>query len=185
MDGDEMDSTFGRRGSSRESNWLKPVRRIVTGHNQLDRAVIVSDGVPPRVQTLSRNGPTYHEIWSTRESPAQIDRTNREPHEDQLTQSPPIHGTRMRVLDILPERYDAAPTETGTRKELTHQSTSIDYVIVLRGEITLILDEEETLVRAGDIVIQQGTNHTWANRSGRLCRIALVLIDATLENAVK
>ena len=62
-----------------------------------------------------------------------------------------------------------------------HRTETIDYGIVLEGEITLILDEGETLVRAGDIVIQRGTNHGWANRSGRNCRIAFILIDGKFD----
>ena len=58
-----------------------------------------------------------------------------------------------------------------------HRTETIDYGIVLEGEITLIMDEGETVVRAGDIVIQRGTNHGWANRSDRNCRIAFILID--------
>jgi uncharacterized cupin superfamily protein len=58
-----------------------------------------------------------------------------------------------------------------------HRTESVDYGIVLEGEITLIVDKGETVVRAGDIVIQRGTNHAWANRSGKNCRIAFILID--------
>jgi quercetin dioxygenase-like cupin family protein len=58
-----------------------------------------------------------------------------------------------------------------------HRTESVDYGIVLEGEITLIVDEGETTVHAGDIVVQRGTNHGWANRSGRNCRIAFILID--------
>ena len=58
-----------------------------------------------------------------------------------------------------------------------HRTETIDYGIVLEGEIVLILDEEETVCRQGDIVIQRGTNHGWANRSDRNCRIAFILID--------
>ena len=60
-----------------------------------------------------------------------------------------------------------------------HRTETIDYGIVLEGEITLIMDEGETVVRAGDIVIQRGTNHGWANRTDRNCRIAFILIDGT------
>lgn len=58
-----------------------------------------------------------------------------------------------------------------------HRTKTVDYGIILSGEVWLVLDREETLVRAGDIVIQRGTNHAWANRSDKPCRIAFVLID--------
>jgi len=66
-----------------------------------------------------------------------------------------------------------------------HRTESIDYGIVLEGEITLILDRGETTVRAGDIVIQRGTNHGWANRSGQTCRIAFILIDGQFEPEIR
>src|SRR5690606_5268320 len=66
-----------------------------------------------------------------------------------------------------------------------HRTETIDYGIVLDGEITLIVDEGETVARAGDIVIQRGTNHGWANRSGRNCRIAFILIDGAFDPDLK
>ena len=62
-----------------------------------------------------------------------------------------------------------------------HRTETIDYGIVLEGEIVLIMDEGETVVRAGDVVIQRGTNHGWANRSDQICRIAFILIDGAFE----
>jgi uncharacterized cupin superfamily protein len=66
-----------------------------------------------------------------------------------------------------------------------HRTESIDYGIVLEGEITLIVDEGETTVRAGDSVVQRGTNHGWANRSGRNCRIAFILIDGVFADGLR
>jgi uncharacterized cupin superfamily protein len=66
---------------------------------------------------------------------------------------------------------------TASRHPFMHRTESVDYGIVLEGEITLLVDEGETTVRAGDIVIQRGTNHGWSNRSGKNCRIAFILID--------
>jgi uncharacterized cupin superfamily protein len=65
-----------------------------------------------------------------------------------------------------------------------HRTETIDYGIVLEGEITLIVDEGETIVRAGDIVIQRGTNHGWANRSRSNCRIAFILIDGRFSGGL-
>jgi uncharacterized cupin superfamily protein len=75
-------------------------------------------------------------------------------------------------------------TGTGSRHAFMHRTETIDYGIMLQGELTLILDEGETVVRAGDIVVQRGTNHGWANRSGRPCRIAFVLIDGVFEDGL-
>jgi len=173
-------------------------RRVVTGHDQSGRAIIQSDAPPERVQVIGEGGPTFYEVWNTRSTPAPIDRSSGEPPEERLTLVPPPGGTRIRVLDIPPETPETSRIDAATAREhfaqigaaaasthgsaesrhpFMHRTQSIDYGIVLEGEITLLVDEGETTVRAGDIVIQRGTNHGWANRSGRNCRIAFVLID--------
>lgn len=183
----------------------KPFRRVVTGHDAAGRAIIQSDAPPTRVQVLSGNGPTFYEVWNTRETPARIDRAGGEPHEAQLTLAPPRHGTRIRVLDIPPETDAMATIDAATARQhfaeigaagasthgagpsrhpYMHRTESIDYGIVLEGEITLLVDEGETTVRAGDIVVQRGTNHGWANRSGRNCRIAFILIDGAFTDGL-
>jgi mannose-6-phosphate isomerase-like protein (cupin superfamily) len=183
-----------------------PVRRIVTGHNAAGRAVIQEDGPVPRVQRIGgQHGPLFFEVWNTRGSPAPIDRASGEPPETGILLAPPKGGTRIRVLDVPPEdatistisREEAAAhfaevgaagasSHTGatTRHAFMHRTETIDYGIVLEGEITLILDEGEVVVRAGDMVIQRGTNHGWANRSGRHCRIAFILIDGQYQDGL-
>ena len=180
-----------------------PFRRIVTGHDARGRSVIVEDGPPPRVARIGGElGPLFYEVWNTRETPAHIDRASGEPHEDGITLAPPKSGTRIRVLDVPPEDPSfsaitpeqarahfaevgaaeaASHTGGGSRHAFMHRTETIDYGIVLQGEITLILDEGETVARAGDIVIQRGTNHGWANRSGKPCRIAFILIDGQYD----
>jgi mannose-6-phosphate isomerase-like protein (cupin superfamily) len=169
-----------------------PVRRIVTGHTPANVAVIASDGPPTRTfDDLGEKGLVFHEVWNTRESPARIDRDDAEPREGRLTLAPPPGGTRIRVLDIPPDKpeadfdavfdaiggQDAHVGAASKRHASFHRTRSIDYGIVLSGEITLLMDEGEATVRAGDIVVQRGTNHGWINRSDRPCRIAFVLID--------
>jgi mannose-6-phosphate isomerase-like protein (cupin superfamily) len=181
-----------------------PVRRIVTGHNAKGNAVIQEDGPAQRVQRIGgEHGPMFYEVWNTRETPVRIDRASGEPAEDRIVLAPPKNGTRIRVLDIPPEHESlktlspeearahfaevgaseaASHTGSGSRHVFMHRTETVDYGIVLEGEIVLILDEGETTVRAGDIVIQRGTNHGWANRSGRNCRIAFILIDGTFDS---
>jgi len=182
------------------------VRRVVTGHDAQGRAVIQEDGPVPRVQRIGGAvGPLFHEIWNTRATPAPIDAASGEPQERGITLAPPRHGTRIRVLDIPPDdpsldsmtpaearahfaeigagaaaSYDGA----SSRHARMHRTETIDYGIVLEGEIVLIMDEGETTVRAGDVVIQRGTNHGWANRSNRNCRIAFILIDGQFEEGL-
>ena len=72
---------------------------------------------------------------------------------------------------------DAARSAAGGPHPLMHRTQTLDYAIVIDGELTLVLDDSETVLRAGDIVIQRGTSHAWANRSAAPCRVAFVLID--------
>ncbi len=182
---------------------LAPFRRIVTGHDPQGRAVILQDAPPPRVVRIGGEiGPVFHEIWNTRETPARIDRASGEPPEEGVQLAPPGNGTRIRVLDIPPdgdnfkdltaEQAKAHFAEVGAaeasslargpaRHAFMHRTETIDYGIVLDGEVVLVMDEGETTVRAGDIVIQRGTNHGWANRSDRTCRIAFILIDGAFD----
>jgi len=180
-----------------------PFRRIVTGHNAKGEAIFLEDGPPPRVARIGEEfGPWFYEVWNTRETPARILPDGCEPPEDGISLAPPLNGTRIRVLDIPPEdprlatltpeeaREHFAMVGAGdasshgdkqSRHAFMHRTETVDYGIVLEGEITLILDVGETVVKAGDIVIQQGTNHGWANRSDRNCRIAFILIDGEYD----
>lgn len=180
-------------------------RRIVTGHDQHGRAVIQSDAPPTRVQQIGGpGGPTCIEVWSTRETPAVIDRQSGEPVESGLVLAPPKGGTRIRVMDFPPEGdairnltgseaaekfaemggSGAASAVHGAPHPLMHRTQTVDYGIVLEGELTLVVDRGETVVRAGDIVIQRGTNHAWSNRSDKNCRVAFVLIDGQLTDGL-
>lgn len=182
---------------------VRPVRRVVTGHSASGKAIIQEDGPAPRQQRIGGDiGPMFHEIWNTRVTPAPIDRNSGEPHEEGIVLAPPKGGTRIRVLDIppegdrlanlTPEERKAHFAEIGAadavaedgasqRHAFMHRTETIDYGIVLEGELVLIMDEGETTVRAGDIVIQRGTNHGWANRSDRNCRIAFILVDGKFD----
>lgn len=181
-----------------------PFRRIVTGHDAEGRAIIQEDAPPPRVQRIGgATGPMFYEVWNTRATPAPIDRSSGEPAEEGIILAPPKHGTRIRVLDIPPEGDNfvgMTPEEArahfaeigagdasdaaGGRHAMMHRTQTVDYGIVLEGELVLIMDIGETLVRAGDIVIQRGTNHGWANRSDKNCRIAFILIDGAFEDGL-
>jgi len=176
-----------------------PFRRIVTGHNAEGKAVILQDSPPPRVQRIGGDtGPMFYEIWNTTATPAPIDPASGEPHEDSIKLAPPAKGTRIRVLDIPPDDDsldERTPEEriahfaeigagdavadggTSDRHAHMHKTETIDYGIVLDGEIVLIMDEGETICKAGDIIIQRGTNHGWSNRTDKDCRIAFILID--------
>ena len=184
-----------------------PFRRIVTGHNDKGEAIFLEDVPPPRVvQVGGEIGPWFYEVWNTTETPAHILPHGTEPPEDGIKLAPPRNGTRIRVLDIPPDdpsldsltpeqarahfaevgaAHAASYDGAGSRHARMHRTETVDYGIVLEGEITLVLDEGETVVRAGDIVVQRGTNHGWANRSGKGCRIAFVLVDGRYEDGLR
>ena len=186
---------------------ITPTRRIVTGHDAAGKAIIQEDGPVPRVRRIGgETGPLFHEVWNTRATPAPIDASSGEPPEDGIVLAPPRNGTRIRVLDIPPDDpslQSVTPEEArahfaevgaaeasshtgqGSRHSHMHRTETIDYGIVLEGEIMLIVDEGETALRAGDIVVQRGTNHGWANRSDQNCRICFVLIDGEFDETLK
>jgi DUF917 family protein len=150
-------------------------------------------------------GPWFYEVWNTTETPARIDKASSEPKEEGIILAPPAGGTRIRVLDVPPEGDEIknmsaeeavkhfaeigaqeAPVDQGQseRHALMHRTETIDYGIVLEGEIVLIMDEGEMVCRQGDIIIQRGTNHGWSNRSDKTCRIAFILIDGKFEDGL-
>lgn len=187
------------------SQQQKTFRRIVTGHDADGKAIIISDAPPVRAQLVGGpGGPTFFEVWNTREMPAMIKQQSAEPEENGLVLAPPKKGTRIRVIEFPPEgdeirRLTAADAQekfksmggeqasksSGAPHPLMHRTETLDYGIVLDGEMTLIMDRGETTIKAGDIVIQCGTNHAWANRSGKICRMAFVLIDGQFVNGMQ
>ena len=181
-----------------------PIHRVVTGHSPDGKAIISMNGGLSKVQELTAiPGTIFHEVWSTDATPVLVD-NGADPTVGPLVLPPPKHGTRMRFVDIPPDteeflaegagKMNAAFTEIGdasasTVKQssphpLMHRTESVDYGIVIEGEMTLILDEGEVLLKKGSVVIQRGTNHAWANRSGALCRMLFVLIDGTYDPSI-
>ncbi len=132
------------------------IRRVVTGHDSDGRSIIVLDQMLPATHTGAALDPrTLTEIWAT---------TKAEPPA-RARASPTLgpQSTEMRVVDMMP----------GSRREL-HRTDTIDYGIVILGEIHLVLERAETTLRSGDIVVQRGTLHAWHNRTSQVARIAFV-----------
>ena len=176
---------------------LPQIRRVVTGHDQQGAAVISSDGALPTVPELAViPGTFFHEVWSTQATPAPID-NGPDPTIGPLKLPPPTHGSRIRFVDIPPDTEDflrngatrmkaafsqigdphASTVTTESPHPLMHRTETIDYGIVISGEITLVLDKGTADLKAGDVVIQRGTNHAWANRSDKPCRMLFILVD--------
>jgi quercetin dioxygenase-like cupin family protein len=141
-------------------------RRVVTGHDSAGRSVILDDGPAPRSRSLP--GATFHELWNTGETPAPVgSRERREPTERPLVTPPDRGGTVVRIVDLAPRSLSPM-----------HRTETIDYGIVLEGDIHLLLDDgSETALAAGDVVVQRGTSHAWANHGDEPARMAFVLVD--------
>lgn len=170
-----------------------PVRRIVTGHDDAGTAVVIHDGPAPNVRVREASGIASTLLWATDESPADIagsaDRAART-----SGVAPPQNGSVFRIVDFPPlgkggrVAHAAVLKEMGlsaegahtanARSPFMHRTRSVDYAIVMAGEIDMLLDDSEVHLSAGDVLIQQGTNHAWENHGSVVCRIAFVLIDA-------
>ncbi len=178
------------------------VRRVVIGHDASGKSIVVSDGPAPFVATNpQRPGYVSTDIWRTDAMPAPIVAKPEEPTLGPRRQLPAKHGTVLRVNRVMPETDDirrmtqeqsqqlfaalgneqASTYGKSGRHPLMHRTETIDYAIVLTGEIYCILDDTEVLLKAGDMLIQCGTNHAWSNRSNAPCDIAFVLIDGAFD----
>lgn len=144
-----------------------PPRRIVTGHDDAGRSLVLSDAPTPTTANLE-NGAAFHEIWATDEAPAPIAAVeSAEPTDRPLQVSPNPRGTIVHVIDMPPGAV--APM---------HRTRSVDYGVVLDGEVDLELDDGSVLTMStGDVVVQRGTAHAWRNRSSRPVRMFFVNVD--------
>ena len=173
----------------------KQIRRVVTGHNAAGKSVFITDAPTPHVFQRTKGSAIVHELWETASTPADnrgstdaIARGHRLP--------PPKNGSVLRVIEYPPDaerlaaiaHESALPDDGSGRAAATdrnnprhagfHKTATIDYAIVLSGEIYAMMDEGEVLLKAGDVLVQRGTNHAWSNRSNQPCRIAFSSHDA-------
>ena len=173
----------------------EPIRRVVTVHDGKGKAVVGIDGPARNVRVRKASGGLVSTLlWVTDETPADMsghaDRADRE-----IGVGPPPGGSAFRIVDFPPTANSAsldnaavvhemgishggAKAGDNARHPLMHRTRSIDYAIVMSGEIDMLLDDTEVHLRAGDVLVQQGTNHAWVNCGRENCRIAFVLIDA-------
>lgn len=151
-------------------------RRIVTGCKD-GKSVIVED---KKVNNVSEHIPglIISDIWATDSMPVKLDQDIHIPNT--LAPETPKNGTYFRYVSIPPDSELGIPAFNPSNgpHPLMHQTNTLDYIIILAGEIYLVLDGEETLLKTGDIVIQKATNHAWSNRSDRPCIQMAILIDA-------
>ena len=175
----------------------KSIRRVVTGHDENGRAVCISDSQATDIlQRPNRPGVTLTNFWKCETGPAEYDGAE-ETLGDKFVLHPPKNGSVFRVVEFEPEDPEviknidgkAAFAEMGAgdnivedaRHPYMHRTNSVDYAVILSGEIVMLLDDTEVLLKAGDVCVQRGTNHAWSNQGTETCLIAFVLIDAVAQ----
>ena len=173
----------------------RPFRRVVTGHNAQGKSIFIMDGPSPVVHSRGAGSTAITEFWETRTTPA-----SNAGHDDPTIGQPqrvppPKNGSKFRVVEYPPDSQRVAALRApdashdskseGYVRDLKnarhpgfHKTDSIDYAIVLSGEIHALMDDGEILLKPGDVLIQRGTSHAWSNRAEQPCCIAFVLIDA-------
>lgn len=174
---------------------LRKIRRIVTGHDAHGRSVIASDAPSPHTLSLI-DEPAFGltDLWVTFGSPADNSGSADAAARPAITLEPPPGGSIFRVVEFPPDQAAAARLDrrklfeamhaggamdpAGARHPGMHRTATVDYAIVLSGEIVAMMDEGETLMKAGDCLVQRGTNHAWSNRSAEPCLVAFVLVSA-------
>ena len=173
------------------------MRRIITGHDKNGKSIITLDGPPAR--SIGEDVGGLFELWNTDGnqviSSDMVDRAD-----DEIILSPPRGGTKFRYFQINPlpkgvpdeilqeiaadafEKVGAAHHRVDTTKHpAMHKTETVDYIILLKGDVTLILDEEEVDLKPFDVVVQRGTNHAWVNNGTEPALLIAVLIDSVIK----
>jgi mannose-6-phosphate isomerase-like protein (cupin superfamily) len=173
----------------------RKIRRVVTGHDAAGRSIFVMDGPSPHVFSRGTGSVVVTDLWETQRTPAD-NRGNDDSINRPFRLPPPKNGSVLRIIEYPPDKQRVpalaherdAPADGSGRYEALdrqnprhpgfHKTSSVDYAIVLSGEIVALMDEGETVLKAGDVLIQRGTNHAWSNRTDEPAYLAFVLIDA-------
>jgi len=172
---------------------ISPVRRVLTGHDSEGSSTIIADGQATNVKEMaSMPGLALTDLWETTGAPA-----NNDGHTDAAARpvrlEPPENGTILRVVEFPPDanwrnKADARAgfksigaahvTDKSSADPMMHRTSTVDYAIVLKGEIHAVMERGETLLKAGDILVQRGTNHSWSVRGNEPAMVAFVLVSA-------
>lgn len=172
---------------------IQRVRRVVTGHDAEGRSAIIADGPATNVKEIaSFPGLALTDLWETAGAPASnagsADAANRPVHLE-----PPKNGTIFRVVEFPPDsnRPKSADSSEGFKSigaghaqdhassdPMMHKTATVDYAVVIKGEIYAVMEKGETLLRAGDVLVQRGTNHSWSVRGKEPCLVAFILVSA-------
>ena len=173
------------------------MRRVVTGHDKNGKSIVVLDGPPAR--SIGEDVGGLFELWNTDGNIINT-QDNNDRADDEIILSPPSNGSKLRYFQINPtpegipmdimqdiaadafEKIGAAHHRIDTTKHpAMHKTETIDYIILLKGDVTLILDQEEVDIKPFDVVVQRGTNHAWVNNGSDPALLIAVLIDSKLN----
>lgn len=175
------------------------MRRVVTGHDHTGKAVVIADGYPG-VESTSQTRKAIN-LWFTDETPAAISNSRTDTINRPYSIAPAKGGTAFRIYELPPDSeaiggrsaeeikaaFNAAgggnfsTTKSDSPHPLMHRTETVDYGIILEGEIYLLMDDTEVHLKQGDVIVQRGTNHAWSNRSNSVCRMAFVVIDGKVD----
>ena len=172
---------------------IKKFRRVVTGIDSNGKASVVSDESASNVlYRETRPGVALTNLWEIDDS-KQTFKGFEDTVDGSFVLHPPKRGSVFRVIQFDPEDKDFIKKVDGkkafdamgasgniienARHPYTHKTESVDYSIVLKGSITMLLDEEDVELKEGDVIIQRGTNHAWSNRGTETCFMLFVLND--------
>ena len=169
------------------------VRRVVTGHDADGKSTFLMDGPAPNIKEMdSMPGLALTDLWETTAAPAS-NTGDADAALRAVRLEPPRQGTILRIVEFPPDsawRQNADPgaafgsigaghaKDKSSADPMMHKTSTVDYIIVLKGEIWAIMDEGETLLKAGDVLVQRGTNHSWSVRGNEPCIVAAVLVSA-------
>ena len=169
------------------------VRRVVTGHDANGKSMFLMDGHAPNIKEMaSMPGLALTDLWETTTAPASNSGI-KDAAARPVKLEPPLDGSILRIVEFPPDKVwrDSADAlasfksigaghakDTSNSDPMMHTTATIDYIIVLKGEIFAIMENGETLLKAGDILVQRGTNHSWSVRGDEPCIVAAILIGA-------
>jgi len=166
------------------------VRRVLTGHDGQGRSTFIADGIAPNMKEMpSFPGLALTDLWETKSAPA----SNAGDADRPIRLEPPRNGTILRIVEFPPDSTRPRDSDGSagfkaigaghaqdrrSADPMMHKTATVDYIIVLKGEITAVMETGEKLLRAGDILVQRGTNHSWSVRGIEPCIVAAVLVSA-------
>ena len=174
---------------------LQKIRRIVTGHQDGDghATIMIDDLAPNATEIKGWPGLGVTELWVTNECPVDNSRWAEDQGARPMRHDPTPSGTVFRVVEIPPEggstidpklafeslgSHNKPQASDSAKHPSMHKTRSIDYLVVIAGEMWMVMEDGEVLLRPGDCIVQRGTNHAWVNKSDKPCLLAAILVDA-------